>query len=61
MSGRCKACNVKLFEHEMKEEKEGMCSRCIAESGKEYNIINDHIYEQYDVCEGPTPPKSVDY
>ncbi len=61
MSGRCKCCDIKLFEHEMKEENDGMCSRCIAESGREYNIVNDHIYEHYHVNDGPTIPKTIDY
>ena len=45
----------------MKEENDGMCSKCIAESGREYNIVNDHIYEHYHVNDGPTAPKSIDY
>ena len=61
MSGRCKCCDRKLFEHEMIESKEGLCNVCLAESGKEYNIVNDHRYEHEYLDEGMSQPKSVDY
>lgn len=64
MSGRCKSCNRRLLEHELKcelenGEVEDLCNICKPKCGDEYSYTGDHVYLFNDIQEGLTLPKGM--
>jgi len=64
---RCKCCNTKLFEEEMKQpdplSEDGyrnICNRCNFLSS-EFNYVYDHTHAFEDLEDGITPPKTSNY